>query len=270
MSFDSQAKTEGLAAFARRFVPGLQMLESLGTKPAVVEQVVGMDELGRLRRQMLLHEAPVVVGKRARVGVLVPGPGIYEVRGALLECDGRTCFVGLAFIYVAARGSRLFDRAEVDAVARTLDTPRRPGRPRQWLRRRAVEAEAVASAQQDDGGGAAAPGPGLIEPAPPFAALGVGDVVYLRCPRWGHEVRARAVCYETFELAERPGRAFVFADGLTVGCDAEEFDRHFGFLRHEPALAGLRFRDPRELSLAVAQGRLGAAFEADAGVGVAQ
>ena len=260
MSLDFKGSSEGLAQFARGFGAGLQVLQSPSSHPPVVEQIIGMDERGRLRRQMLLHESPVVTADLASVHVLVPGPGVFEIRGALFEWAGTRHYVGRAFVYVCSRGSRLFDSAEVEAVARTLDTPRRPGRPREWLRRRAVATEGALAEVTD-----LSPQPLAVAaegvPAPVFGSLGVGDVVYLRDQRWGQAAGARAVCYESFELAELPGRAFVFSDGLTVGCDAQEFERHFGFVRHEVGLASMRLRDPRELALAVAQGKLASAFE---------
>jgi len=260
MALDFNGSSEGLAQFARAFGAGLQRLQSPSSRPPVVEQIIGMDERGRLRRQMLLHESPVVTADLASVHVLVPGPGVFEVRGALFEWAGTRHYVGRAFVYVCPRGSRLFDSAEVEAVARTLDTPRRPGRPREWLRRRAVAAEG-ALVEVTDRSPQSQPLAAGDVPGPVFGSLGVGDVVYLRNQRWGQVAGARAVCYEAFELAELPGRAFVFADGLTVGCDAREFDRHFGFVRHESGLALMRLRDPRELALAVAQGKLASAFE---------
>jgi len=250
---------EGLASFAARFVSGLVVLEGVPTRVPVVEQVVGLDERGRLRCQILLHEPPVVRCERVTVNVLLPGPGLYEVRNALHSWNGKTLLVGLAFVYVAARGARVFERSEVEAVARTLDSPRRPGRPRSWLKRRATAAEAVdmavpSPAPEDASRDSAAAG------AVSFVDLEVGDVVALCSARWGHGVDSPAVCYEAFDLADRPGRAFVFADGLTVGCDESEYGRLFRFVRHEATLAAIRVRNPRELALAVAEGRFAVAF----------
>lgn len=248
--------------FAARFVPGLLCFEGVPARLPVVEQIVGLDEQGRLRRQILLHESPTASSDRLQVNVLLPGPGIYEVRNALHEWSGETLYVGKCYVYVAARGARVFERAEVEAVARTLDAPRRAGRPRSWLKRRAVDGLAEPLAERH---GIEDAGPGLPRglEAPAFSALGVGDVVMLQSARWGHESGERALCYEAFELAERAGRAFVFADGLTVGCDEGEFERHFHYVRHETSLSGLRVRDPRDLVLALAEGRFAVAFASE-------
>lgn len=250
---------EGLASFAARFVSGLVELEGVPVRVPVIEQVVGLDERGRLRRQTLLHEPPVARSERIAVNVLLPGPGLYEVRNALHSWNGRSLLVGLAFVYVAAHGARVFERSEVEAVARTLDSPRRPGRPRSWLKRRPTATGSVDTATPFP-----APEDGLRDSAAAgavrFADLEVGDVVALGSARWGHGVGSLAVCYETFDLADRPGRAFVFSDGLTVGCDESEYGRLFRFVRHEATLAAIRVRSPRELALAVAEGRFAVAF----------
>lgn len=253
---------EGRASFAARFVSGLVVLEGVAARIPVIEQVVGLDERGRLRRQILLHEPPVSHSERVTVNVLLPGPGLYEVRNLLHSWSGKSLLVALAYVYVAARGTRVFERSEAEAVARTLDAPRRPGRPRSWLKRRATDGLGLNPASPPP---AAQGGPpdGAVKDCVGFASLDVGDVVALSSARWGHGVDSLAVCYEAFDLAERPGRAFVFADGLTVGCDEAEYARLFRFVRNEPTLAGMRVRNPRELALALAEGRFAVAFASE-------